>query len=309
MEHSKFDPFIKRTNVRNIKIIFSILNKIFILGQWIYPKAVADFVRKKFFRPVTKPLTKQQEAWINKAVSYKIKSRDKIISAWKIGEGPAILFVHGWNGRGVQFQRFFQPSLDAGYSVIFFDAPAHGISEGDMTNYLEITELLEQIFIQDLGKNIVGVIAHSLGTSAIINHMSRYHSEIPLVLVAAALHLMELLFANFQMHGVPKKTYLKLVREVEEQFQIPLETQNPIDLIYKIDNDILVIHDKNDQTTPIAPAIQVADDLGNVELIMTEGYGHSLLLKKEDVIERALSFVKIKDPIAQTEMELNSTTI
>ena len=304
MKSSKFDPFIKRTNVRDINLIFRILNKVFLLLELIYPKAVSDFVRNKFFTPLTKPLNKPQESWIKKAFFYNIESRGNELSVWKIGEGPSILFVHGWNGRGVQFQRFFQPSLDAGYSVIFYDAPAHGLSGGETTNYLEITESLEKIFYHEIGKDIAGVVAHSLGSSAIINHMSRHHTDIPMVLVAPALYLMELLFTNFQLHGVPKKTYLKLLAEVEDTFQIPLETQNPIDLISGINNPTLIIHDKNDKTTPISPSIKVSDDLKNVDLIKTEGMGHSLLLKQDFIVEEALGFLKRNQLKSKREVEI-----
>ena len=175
---------------------------------------------------------------------------------------------------------------------MFYDAPAHGQSEGKMTNYLEITESLEHIFSHEIGKEIVGVIAHSLGTSAIINHMSRQHRAIPLVLIAAALRLMELLFENFQLHGVPKQTYLKLLDEIEQEYKIPLETQNPIDLVQDIENQILIIHDKKDRTTPIGPSRQIAKSLTNVDLIETDGLGHSHLLKDKYVIASALDFLK-----------------
>ena len=168
MNTSNFEKYIKSTNGRISKPAFRILNGVLTMGEWIYPKGVADFVRKKFFTPITKPLTNAQERRISSANLYKIQSRGRQISVWKIGEGPSILFVHGWNGRGAQFQRFFQPALDSGYSVIFFDAPAHGLSEGDMTNYLEITEFIDKIFNHEIGGDIKGVIAHSLGASAII---------------------------------------------------------------------------------------------------------------------------------------------
>lgn len=292
MKSSKFDPFIKRTNVRNINFAFTLLNKAFIIGQFVYPKAVTNFVREKFFTPVTKPLTKPQKSWIKRAFLHKIECRGKELSVWKIGDGPSILFVHGWNGRGAQFQRFFQPLLDAGYSVIFYDAPAHGLSGGEMTNYLEITESIEKIFDHEIGKDITGVIAHSLGTSALINQLSRHHTDIPIALIAPALYLMELLFTNFQLHGIPKKTYLKLLAEVENTFQIPLETQNPIDLIYTIKNEVLIIHDRDDKTTPIGPSIQVANDLDNVELVETKGLGHSHLLKNKIVVDSVVNFLK-----------------
>ena len=291
MKQSKFDLFIKSTNVRNINLSARILNIVFRIGEIIYPKGVADFVRKKFFTPVTKPLTKAQEEWISKASPYKIRSRNKFLQVWKVGNGPSIMFMHGWNGRGVQFHRFFQPVLDAGYSVLFFDAPAHGLSEGEMTNYIEISESLDCIFNHEVGKDVVGVIAHSLGASAIINYMSRHQSDIPLVLIAAALQLMELLFANFQMHGVPRRTYLKLLEEVELEFDVPLDTQNPIDLILEIKNDILIIHDSEDKTTPISPAKAIAHQLENIEILETEGLGHSRLLNQKSVIVRSLDFL------------------
>ncbi|MCK5281014.1 MAG: alpha/beta hydrolase [Cyclobacteriaceae bacterium] len=309
MKQSNFESYLNSTNVRITNPMINIINKALILGQWIYPKGVESFVRRKFFTPSIKPISLGQSRWIKKARPIKIESRARSIQLWKMGEGPSILFVHGWNGRGVQFQHFFQPALDAGFSIIFFDAPAHGLSEGEMTNYLEITESLQGIFNHEIGKDIVGVIAHSLGSSAIINHISRHHNQVTLVLIAPALRLMELLFASFKMHGVPKKTYIKLVREVEEQFQIPLETQNPIDLIYHVNNNILIIHDKNDNTTPIKPAIQVAEDLDNVELIITEGYGHSQLLKQKIVVEKAIIFMKSENYSTQNKVEVNEGAV
>ena len=292
MKPSKFDPFLKSTNGRDIKPIFWVLSMVFLFGQIINPRAVRNFVRKKFFTPNTKPLTNSQRNWLQKAKSFEIFSREKKIAAWIIGRGPSILFVHGWNGRGVQFQSFFQATPDAGFSVLHFDAPAHGLSEGEMTNYMEITESIEQIFKHDLGRNIVGVVAHSLGTSAVINHMSRHQSKIPLVLISAAIELMELLFKNFKLHGVPRETYLKLMDEVEEEFKIPLETQNPSDLVGGIISDVLIIHDVDDRITPVGPSRKVHEQLKNVDLYETQGLGHSLLLKDQVVVNKSLNYLK-----------------
>jgi len=291
MNPSNFESFLKSTNVRISDPFFRFMYAILRIGQWVYPRGTANFVRRKFFTPITKPAGKSQMHWIHRATQYNVQSRGKRVSTWKIGDGPTILFVHGWNGRGVQFHHFFQPALDAGYALVFFDAPAHGISEGEMTNYLEVTASLDAIFNHEIGKDIAGVVAHSMGASVIINHLSRYQQNIPLVLIAPALRLMELLFASFEIHGVPKKTYLKLVHEVEDTFQIPLETQNPIDLIYKIKNKILIIHDKDDRITPIGPSQNVTSDLANIELIRTEGYGHTQLLRKDLVISQAIQFI------------------
>lgn len=291
MKSSNIESYLKSTNVRISNPFFRFMYIILSIGQWVYPSGTANFVRRKFFTPSSKPTGKAQMHWINRATQYDVQSKGKQISIWKIGDGPSILFVHGWNGRGVQFHYFFQQAIDAGFALVFFDAPAHGFSEGEMTNYLEVTASLDAIFNHEIGKDIRGVVAHSMGASVIINHLSRHQRDIPLVLIAPALRLMELLFASFKIHGVPKKIYLKLIREVEDMFNTPLETQNPIDLIYKVKNKILIIHDKDDRITPIGPSQRVATDLTNIELIKTEGFGHTQLLRKDLAISQAIQFI------------------
>jgi len=291
MRHSNFDNYTESTNVRIKNPLLRFIKVFMTVGQWIHPKITSNFVRKKIFTPVTKPVTEIQKNWMDNALNYTIKTKGKNISGWKIGKGPSILFVHGWNGRGVQLHHFFQPALNDGYSIVFFDAPAHGKSEGEITNYLEVTESLNAIFNHEIGKEIAGVIAHSMGASAVINHMSRYHHEIPLVLIAPPLRLLELLITSFQMHGVPRQIYLNLIREVEQTFQLPLDTQNPIDLIYTLSNKILIIHDAQDRLTPIGPSIRIAGELENVELIQTNGFGHNHLLRKMEVVRQAIHFI------------------
>src|SRR3954471_12912224 len=50
------------------------------------------------------------------------------VAAWKWGQGPTVLLVHGWEGRGSQLGSFVEPLVAAGLSVVAFDAPGHGDS-------------------------------------------------------------------------------------------------------------------------------------------------------------------------------------
>jgi pimeloyl-ACP methyl ester carboxylesterase len=294
MKPSNFESYLKSTNVRVSNRKIRILGSVFKFAQTVYPKGLKDFVRKKFFTPSVRQLNKAQEEWLNVSESHDILTGDGVVKAWKAGEGPAVLFAHGWNGRGGQFYHFFQPFLGAGYSVIFYDAPAHGESDGDMTNYLEMTASLEPIFMHNFGQPIVGVVAHSMGSSVIINHMADNPKNIPLVFIAPALKLLELLFNSFRQHGVPERTFLGLVREVEEKYQIPLDTRNPIDLIRQLTNEILIVHDPGDKTTPIDSSIKASQMMDNVTLVKTLGLGHNVLLKDAEVIEKVVGFIDQK---------------
>ena len=73
---------------------------------------------------------------------------------------------------------------------------------------------------------------------------------------------------------------------------IPLETQNPAELIRGIKNRVLLIHDVDDQATPNEPSRKVAEQLKNIELFETKALGHSQLLKKKRVVKKSLDYIK-----------------
>jgi pimeloyl-ACP methyl ester carboxylesterase len=57
---------------------------------------------------------------------------------------------------------FVDPLLSAGYRAVAYDQPAHGESDGKMTNMLEIAPTMD-ILVRKEG-NFDAVIAHSFGT-------------------------------------------------------------------------------------------------------------------------------------------------
>ncbi|NJM25968.1 MAG: alpha/beta hydrolase [Bacteroidia bacterium] len=76
------------------------------------------------------------------------------------GEGPCLLFVHGWAGRGTQFRKFIEFAVEHGYQAAAIDGPAHGRSDGSKTNLLEFAEAI-QISVGVLKP--AAIVAHSFG--------------------------------------------------------------------------------------------------------------------------------------------------
>jgi len=306
---TKYDIFIKSSKVRELSPSFKLTRFLLGAGQWIFPNAVANFVRERFFIPKCKPLSNEHQGWISRAESFKVPFKDTSISAWKIGSGPPILFVHGWNGRGVQFYPFFQSCFDAGYSVVFYDATGHGASGGKLTHYLDMTNCFSEIYNYNFGEEITGIIGHSMGAGVAINYLTDHPADVPLVFISPALKLFELLFHSFQYHGIPKRTYVNLILDLEAQYQISLDTRNPIDLIRYLDNDILIIHDESDKITPIAPSISASEKLVNVELMKTRGLGHNHILKDPGVINSSICFLQDQGLRSQKPESINKTAI
>lgn len=249
------------------------------------PNVTKDFLLKRFFKPMSYALTPLERQYLENGTSFHIHVNEKKIRCWKWGRGPEILFVHGWNGRGVNFAYFFKALLDAGYSVIAYDAPAHGDSDGQVTNYFELSDTVRAFFDPSHGFNIQGIIAYSIGASAVINCISKEKPSIDTVLIAPALKLKELLFNAFNHHGVPKIVYQNLVAELERYYGYDVHQDNPYVLVKTIASKMLIVHDKDDRTIPYMDSKILSEKTDNVDLHTTEGLGHKLILRDVAVVD------------------------
>ncbi len=75
-----------------------------------------------------------------------------------------ILLVHGWGGKSTQFMSIILNLVKLGYEVVAFDAPGHGLSDGNDSDILLFEKAIQEI------NSILGefecIIGHSLGAVA-----------------------------------------------------------------------------------------------------------------------------------------------
>ncbi|UCD90755.1 MAG: hypothetical protein JSW04_04820 [Desulfobacterales bacterium] len=117
------------TNVRNIKLKKRSTH-LLITAMWhLLPTLTRRILKEHIFSPKRYDLTPGERKYLETGEPFRIYVHGKTIRCWKWGRGPGILFVHGWNGRGVHFRHFFDTFINAGYTVIAYDAPAHGESD------------------------------------------------------------------------------------------------------------------------------------------------------------------------------------
>ena len=279
------------TNVRNIRIR-QISTHLMVTAMWhLVPGITRRIITKHIFSPKRYNLTLSEQKCLAKGEPFIIHVHGKAIRCWKWGSGSGILFVHGWNGRGVHLRHFFEEFINAGHSVIAFDAPAHGDSDGKYTSYFEITDVVRSFLHPSLGLDIQGIIAHSLGASAAINCLAKEAPAIDTVLIAPALRLRELIFNTFDSQGLPKMVYQTMIAELESYYGYNLYEDNPYRLLTKISSRILIVHDKDDTTTPYMDSKFIAEKHNQVYLLTTEGLGHKKILRDTAVISNIQKYM------------------
>jgi hypothetical protein len=280
-----------RTNVRYIKAKQRGIHVLLSALWHLAPNAAKKIILNGFFKPTSYALTPLERQFLENATSFHIHVHDKDIQCWKWGQGPGILFVHGWNGRGVNFAYFFKPFIDAGYSVITYDAPAHGKSEGHVTNYFELSDTVRSFLDPSHGFNIQSIIAYSIGASATINCISKEKPLLDVVLIAPALKLKEILFNAFNHHGVPKIVYRNLVAEMERYYGYDVHQDNPDVLVKTISTKMLIVHDKDDRTIPYMDSKILSEKTNHVDLHTTEGLGHKQILRDNAVVNVITAYI------------------
>lgn len=86
-----------------------------------------------------------------------------MVAAWRVGEGPAVLLVHGWRDSA----RLWAPLMAAlkakGRAFVAFDLPAHGFSEGERCMVAEVADTVGAV-AQQLGP-IDAAVAHSFSAN------------------------------------------------------------------------------------------------------------------------------------------------
>lgn len=276
--------FKKRTQIRFIQWLFPIL-------ETYFPPLAHRFACWLFLRPFRFSLFPNEKKLLKKADLLKLTVQNRKIQVYSWGEGPFVLFVHGWSGRGTNLWAFVDSITEEGGRLVAFDAPAHGFSEGSHTNFLEFVEVIEAIENQ-LGQ-MSCCIGHSLGGMAVYHLIEKMNSDIPLILIASPAEETDIFQTFFRrLHGTGKgKERLKSWVKEKTGFNFDLEL--PLyDRPLRDPTKLLLIHDKGDIDCSVEDSRKLHAANQGSELMLTEGLGHIAILSSPQVIEKSIRFLE-----------------
>jgi pimeloyl-ACP methyl ester carboxylesterase len=257
-------------------------------------QAIVKKTYQAFFSPARYEEKSSEREVIDWGNNYRIPFEDGelAITTWG-SSGPGILLMHGWGGARAQMTGFVDSLLFAGYRVVAYDQPAHGESDGKMTNLLEIAPSMDLIAKQE--GPFHAIIAHSFGTLitsyALVER--NFTSPAKLVYLGAFNQLLESL-PRFQviaglpdelMDGFRALLYENFSREVLES--ITNEKLTP-----RIHIPALMFHDATDNVTPVEDSRTIARVWKHAQYIETEGLGHRGALQSKSIHEQVVNFLK-----------------
>lgn len=243
-----------------------------------------------FLTPPRHAAPRRERVWLASAERFPVETGEVgRLTAWSWGEGPPVLLVHGWGGRGGQLGAFAAPLVEAGFRVVTFDAPGHGASGGRRSSLPEMAAAVRAM-AGHLGP-LAGLVAHSAGAAAVTWVLRSALPVERLVYVAPGVDPTDFTAVFGRMLGVPAAVLERMRRRIETRFDIAWNELNALTAAPSMAAPLLVIHDRFDDETPFARSRELARLWPEARLEVTSGLGHRRILRDPRVVEEAVGFL------------------
>ena len=252
--------------------------------EWTGPLAEALFITP----PRHAPPTRERE-YLRGFAPLKIPFPGGDLQAYRRGEGPRVLLLHGWGGRAGQMRAFATALADAGFCTVALDAPAHGGSPGRRASIPSFAAALHAAEAH-LGP-IHGVIGHSLGGISTLAALADGLSARRAVVIAAPAHPRRYYRLLLGHLGVAEARWSELESAFERRVGRRWDEVEGPALARRAGRPLLVIHDQEDREVPLTEAEATAAASSEAQLLATAGLGHRRILKDPGVVRAAVRFM------------------
>jgi len=265
-----------------------------ILEPKVESQAVVKKVYHAFFGPAKYEVKSADEAILARGNNYRLPFEGGELAVTTWGEsGPTVLLMHGWGGARAQMTGFVEPLLAAGYRVVAYDQPAHGESDGRMTNVLEIAPTMDLV-MQREGK-FDAIIAHSFGTIVTSYSLVKRNFPAPskLVYLGSFNRLWDAIPRFQVLANLPDELIDGLRDMIIENFgEGVLDAIVNEEFVKQIRIPALMFHDRSDNVTPVEDSRAIANAWSEAQYIETNGLGHRGALQSAEVHEKVIQFLK-----------------
>lgn len=200
-----------------------------------------------------------------------------------------VLLIHGWSGRGTQLFKIADKLLENGFMTISFDAPAHGKSTGKTTMMNEFVKTA--LFLENEFGPFEIAIGHSLGGMTVLNGVKQGLNVKKAIIIGSGDVITDIIKEFVAKIQLKPKLVNKIKQHFYRKFGEDIDDYSAYIAAKEVKIPTLVIHDTTDTEVPVSCAHHIRQHLEQGEILITNGLGHSRILKDSRVIDRIIEFI------------------
>ena len=258
----------------------------------VAPGPASSLALRLFLTPPRHRAPMREIWWATEAEPFEVPFGAGKLAAWRWGwRGPTVLLVHGWSGRGRQLGAFAAPLVEAGYRVVAYDAPGHGLSTGRRSSLLEMADAVLSM-VRHLD-GVAAIVAHSVGAAVTTLALSRAGTPPAvkrLVYVSPSVDMTAVTDRFGEMTGFSDEVVRRLRSGLERRFGLRWPELQGLEAAPSMTHPLLVVHDRDDREVPWREGRALADLWPGSRLESTRGLGHRRILRNDRVVAMAVDF-------------------
>jgi pimeloyl-ACP methyl ester carboxylesterase len=219
----------------------------------------------------------------------RVASPQGVVAAWRVGQGAAVLLVHGWEDDNSLWAPLIDALIDRDRALIVLDLPAHGFSEGEWGLGPQAADGIAAVAAA-LGP-VDAIVAHSFGCGGALLAISEGLIVDRLVMIAPPLRranrwlrYAEKLEVSQDVAFAARSIYEERIGPARASFDFRAE-------LTELDAHLLVIHSTDDERMPLSDSQEVVPSCRRGKLVVVDGLSHRRTARDPAVIARIADFV------------------
>jgi predicted alpha/beta hydrolase family esterase len=262
----------------------------------ISPHKAATLAFDLFSTPFKSKSKKIAPPVFHKATSISMEVRGITVRGfeWKHADPDAkkVLIAHGFSSYAYKFEAYVIALKKEGFTVLAFDAPAHGLSDGTKINALIYRDTI--LSAETHFGPLFGIIAHSLGGLAAALAMEQLPNpeKRKLVLIAPATETRTAIDNFFKLIPADSKVIAAFEAHIIQLAKSPLTYFSVARVVRQSLTDTLWIHDEEDNICTfkdVKPLLK--EQIASLEFFITKGLGHNRIYIEQRTKARVVHFL------------------
>lgn len=256
----------------------------------VAPATAAAIAQKLIATPPRHAPRLWERALLQQAVRFEVTVGKRRITAAAWGQGPTVLMVHSWGGRGTQLGRLTAALVAAGYRAVSFDLPAHGEDGFGETDMVECAATVAAV--AEAAGPLHGVLAHSFGVMATLLAAREHGMQIPrLVSIGAFEHCRWFMDAAREHLNLTEDVAQRIRDRFEARhgYRVTWDRLSVVEMLRAAGCATLVVHDRFDREVPYSHSHALRTVGPHITASPTVGLGHRRTLSDAGVIKASVA--------------------